>query len=245
MTGINVDWALKELDLFIEMTVMRNGSGGGYITTSDYTSSPDEQVAQQAVVIEQILNRVIIGWQSEVSDAMANNRWARHREACIRARVILLRENEIRENLGDDSPEITASQLHRWVWSGASSLWKSGHYRQAVEDALKKVNAETQNKVGRRDISETSLFVEVFSEKSPEPGRPRLRRIVDDGSDTFKSVHRGARSYAEGLYAGIRNPFGHGDPDLMDIDAQMGLEYLAAVSVLARWVDDAIVEARE
>ncbi|WP_349318949.1 TIGR02391 family protein [Mycolicibacterium canariasense] len=40
--------------------------------------------------------------------------------------------------------------------------------------------------------------------------------------------------------AGIRNPFNH--EGHMDIDEQRALEYLAALSVLARWVDDAEVE---
>ena len=131
-------------------------------------------------------------------------------------------------------------KLHPWVWSGASSLWQSGHYRSAVEDAAKKVNAETQNKVGRRDLSETKLFQESFSDKSAEKGKARLRRMANDGSETYRSVQRGAMALAEGIYAGIRNPFGHGDPE--DIDEQVALEYLAALSVLARWVDDSTLE---
>ena len=74
--------------------------------------------------------------------------------------------------------------------------WQSGHYRSAVEDAAKKVNAETQNKVGRRDVSETKLFQEAFSADAPVAGRPRLRRMTDDGSDTYKSVQRGAMALA-------------------------------------------------
>ena len=74
----------------------------------------------------------------------------------------------------------------------------------------------------------------------PKPGKSRLRRMTDDGSDTYKSVQRGAKAFAEGIYAGIRNPFNHEDPK--DIDEQVALEYLAALSVLARWVDESTVE---
>jgi hypothetical protein len=45
---------------------------------------------------------------------------------------------------------------------------------------------------------------------------------------------------AEGIYAGIRNPLTHEDP--RDLNEQVGLEYLAALSVIARWVDEAEVE---
>jgi hypothetical protein len=65
--------------------------------------------------------------------------------------------------------------------------------------------------------------------------------MEDDGSKTYKSVHRGARSLAEGLYAGVRNPASH--EILGDLDEQHALEQLAAFSgLLARWVDAATVE---
>lgn len=244
MSGLNVEWALGELDTFITQTVMRNGSssGGGvtYITSQDYTAASDEHVTQQAPVVEQILSRVIPDWRTSVPDTLANNRWSRHREAAIRARARLVREQEIKENLGDSAPQLSAAELHPWVWDGARPLWRSGHFRSAVEDAAKKVNAETQNKVGRRDVSETNLFKGSFSPDKAAPGRARLRRMQPDASDTYKSVQRGAMALAEGIYAGIRNPLGHSAPE--DLDQQVALEYLAALSVLARWVDESSVE---
>ena len=53
-------------------------------------------------------------------------------------------------------------------------------------------------------------------------------------------MQRGARALAEGIYAGIRNPFNHESPH--DIDEQVALEYLAALSILARWVDESELE---
>jgi hypothetical protein len=120
-------------------------------------------------------------------------------------------------------------------------LWRSRHYRSAVEDAAKKVNAEAQNKLGRRDVGETKLFQEAFSLDPAQPGKPRLRRMKPDGSDTYRSVQRGAMALAEGIYAGIRNPFNHDLPT--DIEEQVALEYPAALSVLARWVDEAAMES--
>jgi hypothetical protein len=68
----------------------------------------------------------------------------------------------------------------------------------------------------------------------------RLRLLEDDGSDNFKSVHRGAMALAEGLFAGIRNVVSHTVAE-SEADEQAALGQLAAVSVLARWVDDADV----
>lgn len=243
MTGINVEWALGELDKFIQQTVMTNNSyvGNGVVSlsTKSSTAATDAEVAQQAQVVEKIFDRVVPSWRTDI-ELRKSNRWTRHREAAIRAKAELERQEEIRKNLGDDAPEISAANLHPWVWSGAQSLWRSGHYRSAVEDAAKKLNAETQNKLGRRDVSETDLFKQAFSLDRPMPGKARLRRMKDDGSDTYKSMKRGAMALAEGIYAGIRNPFNHEDP--RDIHEQIGLEYLAALSVLARWVDESTVE---
>jgi len=243
MSGLNTEWALAELDRFIQQTVLTNNSrsGGGMtvITHSSNTAAPGAEVIKQAQVVEKILDRVLPQWRTEI-ELKKSNRWTRHREAAIRAGEELLRREEVRTNLGDDAPEISASSLHPWIWSGAASLWQSGHYRSAVEDAVKKVNAETQNKVGRRDLSETKLFQEAFTDKPAEARKARLRRMTPDGSDTYKSVQRGAMALAEGVFAGIRNPLSH-EAD-QELDEQIALEYLAALSVLARWVDESSVE---
>jgi hypothetical protein len=91
---------------------------------------------------------------------------------------------EIRENLGEDAPDLNASNTHRWVWDGARSLWQSGHFAEAVEAAARKLNAETQNKVGRRDISETNLFNQAFSDDPPLAGKSRLRLTSGDDGKT-------------------------------------------------------------
>jgi len=98
-----------------------------------------------------------------------------------------------------------------------------------------------QNKVGRRDLSETDLFKQSFSLDDPKPGNARLRRMKDDGSDTYRSVQRGAMNLAEGVFAGIRNPLSH-EAD-QELSEQEALEYLAALSVLARWIDASDVAA--
>lgn len=235
MSGLNTDWALDELDKFIRLTEMHGEPGFiGFL----FTAGSDEDVMKQAQVVERILGRVLPRWR-DLPDS-SGNEWLKHREAAIRAAEAIRRDAEIRENLGDDAPEISAAELHPWVWSGASSLWHSGHFHSAVEDAAKKVNAETQNKVGRRDVSETDLFKQSFSLDAPAPSRPRLRRMSPDGSDTYRSVQRGAMALAEGIFAGIRNPLTHEAGQ--ELTEQVALEYLAALSVLARWVDDSTLE---
>ena len=118
MTGLKVEWAIGELDKFIEMTVLRNnsfsGNGVTFIDNTSSTAASDGDVAKQAQVVEKILDRVIPRWRTEI-ELRRRNRWTRHREAAIRAKTELEREEEIRVNLGDDAPELSAAKLHPWV----------------------------------------------------------------------------------------------------------------------------------
>lgn len=239
---MNTEWAIEQLDEFIRATTVTYvPSPPNSIGFHSYkTAIPEDEIVKRAQVIEQILDRVVPGWRSEIKKK-DRQKWSVHYEASIRAREELIRAEEVRENLGENAPELSAAELHPWIWEGAKSLWLSGHYREAVGGAIRKLNAETQNKVGRRDVSETDLFKQVFSLDEPKPGKSRLRRVKDDGSDTYKSVQRGAMSLAEGIFAGIRNPLSH-EAD-QELSEQKALEYLAALSVLGRWVDQSDVEA--
>ncbi|QKV97628.1 restriction endonuclease [Streptomyces sp. NA02950] len=246
MMGIDIDWAREQLTGFLELTELYrppDPPGTTNLSSSRANRGTQDEIVASAQVVERILDRVLPRWRTEVPSERNKrvNRWCQHREAVQRADVVLVRDTEIRERLGDDAPQISAAMMHPWVWDGARSLWQSGHFREAVTAAARKVNAETQNKVVRRDVSETNLFKSVFSQDPPKPGQPRLRITADDGSDTFRSLHRGAMSFADGCYAGIRNPNSHED-GLPELPEHQALEQLAAFSVLARWVDSATVE---
>jgi uncharacterized protein (TIGR02391 family) len=234
MSELDVAWAITELEAFV------HASG----TDGMYQRESDDVVAGYAHVAEQILDRVLSDWRSKGDKRSQKLRdydqWAPLHDAASRGIAAFKRQGELRERLGDSAPRVSAGDFHPWIWSGASSLWQSGHYREAVEGAIRKLNAETQNKLGRRDINETDLFNQAFSDQPPTAGKPRLHRMKDDGSTTFKSVQRGARAFAEGVFAGIRNPLAH-EAD-QEMSEQQALEYLAALSVLARWVDEAQIE---
>ncbi|MEY1672648.1 TIGR02391 family protein [Gordonia sp. ABKF26] len=235
---MNVEWAITELEKFIYQTELVPHPSPNVIGSFERGSK--EEIASQAQVVEKILARVLPRWRTEVATSKHRN-WDQHHEAAIRAKAELVRKQEIEENLGENAPELSAAELHPWIWEGAKSLWQSGHYREAVGGVIRKLNAETQNRVDRRDVSETDLFKQAFSMDEPKVGKSRLRRMKDDGSDTYKSVQRGAMALAEGVFAGIRNPLSH-EVD-QELSEQEALEYLAALSVLARWVDQSDVES--
>ncbi|MFE0799592.1 TIGR02391 family protein [Streptomyces sp. NPDC058812] len=214
--GIDIPWARAELAQFLKLTdLCVLPDPPGVITFSSYMENrgSEADIVASAHVVEQILDRLLPRWRTEVPNDKNKtvNRWYQHREAAQRADAALQRDVDVRARLDDVSPQLTAGTMHPWVWEGARALWQSGHLREAVTAAARKVNAETQNKVGRRNPSETKLFQNVFSLSAPKADEPRLRLMDDDGSGTFHSVHRGAMAFAEGCYAGIRNPNSHED----------------------------------
>jgi uncharacterized protein (TIGR02391 family) len=246
MSSLDVDWAIKSLKEFVYATDQvsyDNSNNSGVVVLGTHQRVPDVKAAELAYIVEQILDRVLPEWRRTdnlSAEKPRKARWTHLRDWAGRGIASLERKAELREKLGDSAPHVSASDFHPWVWSGAESLWQSGHYREAVEGAIKKLNAEAQNKLGRRDLSETKLFNEAFSENPPSAGKPRLHRMKDDGSDTFKSVQRGARTFAEGVFAGIRNPLAHEAG--AEMSQQEALEYLAALSILARWIDGSTLE---
>jgi hypothetical protein len=99
-----------------------------------------------------------------------------------------------------------------------------------------------QAKLERRDVSEGKLVQEAFSEKPPADGRPRLRYPAIEDEQTRDSMRQGVLDFGLGCFRAIRNPIGHLPNDEVELSEQEALERLAAVSLLARWIDQAIVE---
>jgi uncharacterized protein (TIGR02391 family) len=148
---------------------------------------------------------------------------------------VLADREEVAARLVPDAPVLPADKLHPWVWSSARTLWESHHYRQAVQTAATTLNAKIQDKVQRRDVSDTKLVQEVFSESAPALGKPRLRIPGDSSSETVQSRQRGALQLGLACVSLIRNPASHEDEEW---DEQVALEQLAALSVFARLVDE-------
>ncbi|MBT2511341.1 TIGR02391 family protein [Streptomyces sp. ISL-98] len=242
MSQMNREWAINKLKSFLETASIT------YVPDAPNTvgfwnyklDKPEAEVQAAAQIIEQVLDRVLPAWRKEEWPEGERQPYWRHREAAHRAIAQLEAEQELIDNLGSGAPQLDAATLHPWVWGSVQGLWSSGHFREAVGMAAKAINAQTQAKLERKDLSEAKLLSDAFSMKPPASGQPRLRLGADDGSDTYRSRHEGAGSFARGVYSAIRNPIAHElDHELEENEA---LEQLAAFSILARWVDEADVE---
>ncbi len=132
-------------------------------------------------------------------------------------------------------PSLQPDSFHPLIAGAAAALWRDGHRRQAVANAAEVLATHLKSRLGRNDAPETSLWQQAFSEEPPAAGKPRLRWPGPDDDRTVKSMRAGLRQFAPGVQMTVRNSATHAADDL---DPQAALERLAALSLLARWVDD-------
>lgn len=157
------------------------------------------------------------------------------------AGAIALLQGEIdsmREHLGAAgaaSPEdraLTAYReldLHPEIARAASGLYHDGHYANAVEDAVKALNALVRLRSGL-DVDGVSLMQRAFS-----PNSPVLKfNNLSDQSDRDEQL--GYMNMFSGAVSGLRNPRAH---RIVQDDPERALEFIAFVSLLAKLLDQA------
>lgn len=144
-------------------------------------------------------------------------------------------EHLVRKAEAEAPPEIGAAAMHPLIWGAASRLWRDSHFRQAVAAASETLITHIKSRTGRNDVSETGLWQQTFSADPPEPGKPRLRWPGDATNRDVKSMNEGLRQLGPGVQMTIRNSAAH---DTDEMPEQQALERLAALSLLARWVDE-------
>lgn len=137
------------------------------------------------------------------------------------------------------SPAVDVDALHPWVAGMAASLWSGGHHRQAVEEAARAIEVQLRAKLGLGGGTGAPLVTAAFSPKVPKSGEPRLRFTeFPAGSENWTNAHEGAMAFGRGCMMRVRNLYNHGH----EPSEQEALEALAALSLLARWIDEAEVE---
>jgi uncharacterized protein (TIGR02391 family) len=140
-------------------------------------------------------------------------------------------------------PTVDVAEMHPAVWGQAARLWRDEHYRQAVSAATEGVVQLVKSRTGGPELDDTTRWNQAFSEKDPEPGRPRLRWPGDQTDRTVVSMNDGLRRFAPGAQLTIRNPVTHGPGEMTQQEA---VERLSVLSLLARWVDQCdLIEASD
>ena len=231
------DFALEKLREFLKML----DEDAQALESGESPPSSAQRILLQPL-IEKIAREVDPGSAGSLGETWNTRalRWELNGAINTTIRLVgILKNRDIEERIfGPIGPTLAASGFHPWVWDAVANLWGDGHYEPAVHEAAKAVELHTQLKVGRRDLSGKKLYSTAFAKDGPIPGGARLRFRHIDGSerpDAWTSAHEGAQHLGMGCAQGIRNPQAHPSENISEQEA---LEQLAALSVLARWVDE-------
>jgi hypothetical protein len=232
------DWMRQQLDDFVTLVEKYEHSrdpaeyvGDGKLNDELHRAEPTlKQILQ--LLDPQLAEKINI-------DMMAGPALARNEAQ--RGIGILTSMDEWAVRLTPDAPALAADRFHPWVWDPAAPLWAADAYQDAVLAAARTVNRRVQQKIGRHGASDADLFLQTFDMKDAVPGKARLRFSGDRTSPTWRARQEGAKYFGAGVFQGIRNVAAHEDG--VSWSQQEALEHLAALSVLARWVDEATVES--
>lgn len=118
--------------------------------------------------------------------------------------------------------------LHPAIERASGQLFRDGHYANAIEDAVKALNALVRLNSGIEDRDGSSLMEFVFSPKAPVL---RFNALADQSD---QDEQKGFMMMFSGAVAGLRNPRAH---KLIKDDAERALEFIAFVSLLAKLAD--------
>lgn len=201
----------------------------------------EEELREARARLTIVLDEILPGWRAQLA---SKSRWQTEDAFLDRLatdQVIQLTEGaRIRAQLRGGADEVVADTLHRWVWTqDVARRWSKSEYGDAVAEAAKSVNAEVQRKISRTDMGETKLFQFVFGTGQSSPQSPRLR-FGDANPHVETDRRRGAMEFSAGWFTAVRNLLAHRAG--VDLEEYGALEYLAALSIIARWSDEAHVD---
>jgi hypothetical protein len=215
-----------------------------YRNYTQRTRSPDE-VRKDILRAQPTITKLLAacGQRQRYPEGIYDGTYEDHHRAILRAVGVLDDREALARALGPQGPQLRAAGLHPWVWETAAPLWASGHYRQSVAAAAGNLSLKTQSKLDRWDVADDALMTEALNDRPAAPGRPRLRVPATPGRPFEEALQSGAMFFARGVFSLLRNPATHNVTE--EWEEQRALEALAALSVLARVLDSATVEAAD
>lgn len=131
---------------------------------------------------------------------------------------------------GRASSALSGMTLHPEVERAVSTLFKDGHYANAIEDACKVLDALVKMRSGKFDLSGTELMQTVFSPKNP------ILRFNDGATETERSEQQGMMFLYAGAMLAFRNPRAHG---LIEDDPETAVQVISFIGFLANELDKA------
>lgn len=233
---VDTDWMRERLEHYLGLCEQYNAreKGSGY----SYTDAM-RTVDQEAQVLQPTVERILAALDPRLVEELTplgyqmSNIERRIRQAL----GILDDRNEWAVRLAPDSPSLTADKMHPLVWAAAATVWDTGQYRVAVQQATVALSAQIKARAGSH-LNDRELVAQVLAAEPPKAGQIRLHLPGKREDKTWQSRQQGLHLIAQGAFAGIRNVAVHDDAEWSEHEA---LEHLAVLSVVARWADETTV----
>lgn len=124
-------------------------------------------------------------------------------------------------------------ELHPVIAQATSSLFRTDHYANAIEDGIKALNDLVRKKTGLEQDG-VPLMQKAFSKNNP---MLRFNALADESD---RNEQQGFMEWFTGTVTGLRNPRAH---KIIKDDPEMALEFIAFISLLAKLVDKATANA--
>lgn len=124
--------------------------------------------------------------------------------------------------------------IHSNIIKVSGRLFEDGHYSQSIFEAYKEINNLVKSKSGLTHLDGRTLMSQAF--KLPSP----ILRWTDLKTDSDKDEQEGFMLLFMGAIVGVRNPKAH--DHVIQKDKIKTLEYLSFASLLAKRIDEAIVD---
>lgn len=119
-------------------------------------------------------------------------------------------------------------ELHPAIERAAGKLFRDGYYANAVEDAVKALNALVKLNSGVDDKDGSTLMEYVFTPRNP------ILKFNNLADESDINEQKGFMMMLSGAVTGLRNPRAH---KIIKDDPENALEFIAFISLLAKLVD--------
>lgn len=230
---VDTGWMRERLEQYVELCERYNASerSSGY----NYTEAM-RAIDQEAQTLQPTVERILAALDPRLTEDLTplgyemSNIERRIRQAL----GILDDRDEWSVRLAPDSPNLSADEMHPTVWAAAATVWGTGQYRVAVQQAAVAISAQIKSRADSH-LHDRELVAQVFASDPPKTGQARLHLPGDRADRMWQSRQQGLHLIAQGAFAGIRNVAVHDDLEWTEHEA---LEHLAVLSVVARWADE-------
>ncbi len=111
-------------------------------------SELNSQMNTEVPTVREIVKRLDPELVKDISGPSSMYGTTATRRAINSALGILRDQEEWKDNLGPDAPSLVADQFHAHVWGAAATIWDTGKYRVAVQQAAVSLSTHIATKAG-------------------------------------------------------------------------------------------------